>query len=667
MKTRFACFGLLALTLFCSIPVLAGESQDEFFARRFGLFIGANKGGPGRITLRYAQEDARAVKAVLEEMGGVLAEDSTLLIQPGREAFFLEMKDLGRRVMQAKSQFRRVEAIVYYSGHSDEESILLDGERVSYVEFREAVTSIAADVRIAILDSCASGSFTQAKGVRTRAPFLMDTAYDMKGYAFMTSSSADEASQESKRLRGSFFTRNLISGMRGAADMNLDGRITLTEAYQFAFDSTLEQTEKTTSGPQHPNYNIQMSGKGDVVITDISRSEELLLIKSDVGGKVYIHNRSNVLVVELNKPQGREVSIGLGEGDYRAILIADGTISEARFSLKPGKSQALGRERFERVEKIPTRARGDVLSPFLEFRGRRSGRWRIDIFGGAAGMNPSDLNLRTTIEEDLINFNLNTKYSYLRQIGEVTFFTSDIEGDLRPLRISIPWGFRLRRTLNDWLAVSVGLSGFWGSRVSSYKHSVSVVEAIGRQYIYFVNLTDFTLAAKGLVPAVGLHLGKNLNPRLRLEAHVGGGPVFAECRYSVSSEEAPTSDLGEYYETPYNGHLEEIGRGTGLALSAGASIFFSLGPRLGLFLDVGYAWQTITKVTGPGFNENNEGTLNWDDTWAIKFFSKDRDWGSLSFIYPSNYWPEEQDSNRVRPFKLDLSGTQVRIGFSYRL
>ena len=667
MKTGHIRFILLALAFSCSWPLTAMESQEEYFARRFGLFIGANKGGPGRITLRYAQEDARAVRAVLEEMGGVLADDSILLIQPGREAFFREMKELGRRVMQAKSQFRRVEAIIYYSGHSDEESVLLDGERVSYGEFREAVTSIAADVRIAILDSCASGSFTQAKGVRTRAPFLMDTAYDMKGYAFMTSSSADEASQESKRLRGSFFTRNLISGMRGAADMNLDGRITLTEAYQFAFDSTLEQTEKTTGGPQHPNYNIQMSGKGDVVITDISRSDELLRIKSDIGGKVYIHNRSNVLVVELNKPQGREVSIGLGEGDYRAILIADGYISEARFSLKPGKSQALGRDRFERVEKIPTRARGDVLGPILEFGGRRSDRWRLDIFGGAAGIDPSDLNQRAEIDEAVILFDLNTKYSYLRQTGEVTFFTSDIEGGLQALRISLPWGFRLRRSINDWLAVSAGLSGFWGSRVSSYKHSVSVVEAAGPQYVYFVNLADFTLAARALIPSVGLHLGKNLNPRLRLEAYVGGGPVFAECRYSVNCLEAPTSDLGEYYEVPINGHIEEKGRGTGLALSASAGLFLALGPRVGLFFDIGYAWQTVREVSGPGFDNSREGIMTWDGTWAMKSYSKVRDWGNLSFIYPSNYWPEEHQPRWARPFMLDLSGVQVRFGFSYRL
>ncbi|MGD8538948.1 MAG: hypothetical protein PVI66_09540 [Candidatus Aminicenantes bacterium] len=51
--------------------------------------------------------------------------------------------------------------------------------------------------------------------------------------------------------------------------MTQDGRVTLNEAYHFAFNETLAQTEKSLSGPQHPYYNIQMAGTGDVVMTDI--------------------------------------------------------------------------------------------------------------------------------------------------------------------------------------------------------------------------------------------------------------------------------------------------------------------------------------------------------------------------------------------------------------
>jgi len=74
-------------------------------------------------------------------------------------------------IERSRSTFRRVEVIFYYSGHSDEENILLGGERISYGEFKDAVMALKADVRIAILDSCASGAMTLPKGVIRKSPF----------------------------------------------------------------------------------------------------------------------------------------------------------------------------------------------------------------------------------------------------------------------------------------------------------------------------------------------------------------------------------------------------------------------------------------------------------------------------------------------------------------
>jgi uncharacterized caspase-like protein len=61
----------------------------------------------------------------------------------------------------------------------------------------------------------------------------------MRGYAFLTSSSPDEVAQESDHIGASFFTHYLVSGLRGAADVTGEGKVTLNEAYQFAFNETL--------------------------------------------------------------------------------------------------------------------------------------------------------------------------------------------------------------------------------------------------------------------------------------------------------------------------------------------------------------------------------------------------------------------------------------------
>ena len=50
--------------------------------RRLAMYIGSNDGGHGRVTLRYAEEDARSMAGVMLELGGVSGEDSLVLLAP---------------------------------------------------------------------------------------------------------------------------------------------------------------------------------------------------------------------------------------------------------------------------------------------------------------------------------------------------------------------------------------------------------------------------------------------------------------------------------------------------------------------------------------------------------------------------------------------------------
>jgi hypothetical protein len=350
------------LAFSCAVLLLASAWRPLAGAeaiRRLALVIGANDGGPGRERLRYAVSDAQAVIQVLENLGGVAADDSRLLVEPSRETLLWETGRLRQRIERLRPLHPRLEVFLYYSGHSDQDNLLLGREKVSYRELRDQLQSLAADVRIAILDSCASGSFIRAKGGQRRPPFLIDAANDMKGFAVMTSSSADEASQESERLRGSFFTRTLITGLRGAADASRDGRVTLSEAYQYAFNETLRQTEKTVHGPQHPSYNIQMSGTGDVVITEVRRGEAVLLLGREVAGRIFVHDQASALVMEFHKPRDAEMELGLGRGRYRLIAVSESGVREAEVELAAGEKRELGGEQFSPTEIIDAIARGD--------------------------------------------------------------------------------------------------------------------------------------------------------------------------------------------------------------------------------------------------------------------------------------------------------------------
>ncbi len=654
-----------------SAPAQAEASAvpDELLTRRLALLVGANRGGSDRAVLRYAVDDARAVGKVLEDMGGVRPGDARYLADPNRAELQEAIRSLAADVDKARKTSRRVEAIFYFSGHSDEESLFLGEERMPYAELRDLITALAADVRIAILDSCASGALTLPKGVIKRPPFLMDTAYDMKGVAFVASSSASEAAQESGRLGRSFFTHNLVSGMRGAADMNLDGRVTLNEAYQFAFDGTLVQTERTVAGAQHPSRHVQMSGTGDVVITEIRRSDAILVLDAGFAGRVFVHDGAGNLLVELNKAAGREVAIGLDAGGYRVFVVGDSGAMEAKVKLEDGKNRLLGRAEFARAARVPATVRGS--SPAAPFWGRASGKlgWRIELSGGLAAIDPADLNLRGSFDRMSGDFYGNDYMTYLVSQGQIASFTRTSDGGtLRPLQRSVPFDVRLRRSLNRWLDVSLGLSVLSGSRRSSVSNYYEVAELDGSTSIYLDSLDDYTLAVKGYLPAVGVHAGGNLSPSLRLEASLSGGPLFAECRYFFRYESnlpAPGDDGP--IDVLQNGSIDERGRGTAAAFHLGLKADYLLTRRTGVFVEGGYAFQSVRGVSGPGSRSDTGLRDTWEGEWAMKQKVQIEPWGTGRFLWPSNAWELfGGDWWRARDFKLDLSGFQLRIGVFFR-
>ena len=327
--SRFACLCLVLVSTVAS----AADPADTTSLRRFALIASSNDGGPHRTRLRFANSDGESVGRVLAGLGGVRDNDLILLGDATRSRLTQAFADLKSRVgHESRPQVRR-EVFVYFSGHSDEEGLLLGDERVTYRELRQWIDSVGADVRIAILDSCASGALIRLKGGVHKTPFLSDVSTQARGHAFLTASSADEAAQESDRVGAAYFTHFLLSGMRGAADANHDRRVTLNEAYQFAYNETLQRTETSRAGAQHPAYDIQLAGTGDLVMTDLHTSTSHLVLVRDLAGRIYVRDQIGRLIVETRKEPTYPVELGLDAGRYRVVLDHDGIISEGSIDL----------------------------------------------------------------------------------------------------------------------------------------------------------------------------------------------------------------------------------------------------------------------------------------------------------------------------------------------
>jgi hypothetical protein len=352
---------LAGLTLGLTGPsVASAENPATIAVQRFAMVVGSNDGGTDRVQLRYAHSDALAMGDVLVDLGGVAHQDRIVLTDPDRAA--LERAFTVMRQRLEASDAPRTEVVFYYSGHSDETGLLLGGEHYGYKELREDVSELPAEVRIGILDSCSSGAMVRGKGSVRRAPFLVDASNEVKGYAYLTSSSADEAAQEADRIEGSFFTHALVTGLRGAADMSRDGKVTFNEAYQYAFHATLRGTERTSYGPQHPGYDIQMAGSGDLVLTDLRTTTASLALADNLRGRTSIRDGEGRLMVELEKPEGTPVELGLAPGDYTLIVRQADRFAEEPFSLRDGGTTTLAAEDLSWSRGELARARGGSVT-----------------------------------------------------------------------------------------------------------------------------------------------------------------------------------------------------------------------------------------------------------------------------------------------------------------
>jgi hypothetical protein len=327
---------LLCLPLLCS----ALDSQPRT-PRRFLLAAASNDGGPDKIRLRYSGDDARNVVSVMRTLGRVREEDAVLLLEPDTAGFLSSLRDLSGRMAASRDSGRRVELVVYYSGHSDEDGLLLGSTHLPYSRLRRVLEGSPAEVRLAVLDACASGAALRSKGGVRRQAFRIEDAEGLRGQAFLTSSRAEEASQESDRIGGSFFTQAFLAGLRGAADADGDGRVTLLEAYRYAYEQTVERTSSTRSGAQHPEFDLDLSGSGDVVLTDLSQAGATLELGREMDGRLEVRDSSGAVVAQLVKAPGRPTSIGLPSGKMR-IVVADSASQRVRHvDLLPGSRTVL--------------------------------------------------------------------------------------------------------------------------------------------------------------------------------------------------------------------------------------------------------------------------------------------------------------------------------------
>jgi hypothetical protein len=290
----------------------AGAAAAE--TRRIAVVVGARAAPPGRAPLRYAHEDARRVSEVLVAFGGFAAADVKTLLDPRPEQL---LAVLDSELAQAGQRSTETFLFFYYSGHADDRAIFPAGLPLPLTALKDRLDDRRAALRVGLLDSCRGGGWTGSKGLSKVEPFDIDAAPLLaeEGSVLIASSSGQESAHEAEALEGSFFTHHWNAGLRGAADRGGDGVVTLGEAFEYARALTIRDTALVAPTPQHPSFQMKLSGRQDLPLTTVSRQRTTLVFDQQTGPVELVRLDDGLLVLET-PPGARKLRLGLPAGRY---------------------------------------------------------------------------------------------------------------------------------------------------------------------------------------------------------------------------------------------------------------------------------------------------------------------------------------------------------------
>ena len=496
-----SCAALLALT-----GVAAAQPEAKPAVATYALVVGSNAAGPGQTELKYAEDDARRVGAILTELGGYTSGSVDVVVHPTPDILRQRLDQLAARVKADTAAGRQVRVFFYYSGHARATAIDLGPAPLPLAELRQRLFSVPAALTVVVLDACQSGAFSRVKGATPAADFSFNSRQQLgaTGTAVLASSSDSELSQESEQLRSSYFTHHLLVGMRGAGDGNNDGSVSVDEAYRYAYHQTLIATAATAVGGQHVSLEVDLKGHGEVPLSFPRAATRAITLPASLEGQTLVQDkRAKAVVAETYKARGKAVRIAVAPGDYEVIVRHGGRLS--RCQLASGGEVDLARCTSERIVVEATKG-GGFERPL-----------RVTL-GATLGGEREDGYTRTLedfgFQEDVVSISSGLAITMTRQVhrylhvggslGQASSPRYSRETDVAPLRFG--WG------TTSALAVvegerAAGEAGFL-RRIAGFAR---LGAGIATARTKFVDQADVTTHERFWGPALGASAGVRLS------------------------------------------------------------------------------------------------------------------------------------------------------------
>lgn len=246
----------------------------------YGVVVGIgnykDEGIPG---LKYAREDAIAIYNILTDpkYGNFPKQNVKLLLD--EQATLTEIKS-AMGTFLARNAGEDDMVCIYFAGHGspeldptgkaddnlekfivpyDAKKDDLFGYGLSMDTIRKILDErIESKRAIFFIDSCYSGeaggrTFSRpdfgVRNITISEKFIEQLSGE--GRIIVTASKPDELSLETDELKHGLFTYYLVEGLKGKADLNADGVVTVDELYKYVYEQ-VEKKARQLGGTQHP-------------------------------------------------------------------------------------------------------------------------------------------------------------------------------------------------------------------------------------------------------------------------------------------------------------------------------------------------------------------------------------------------------------------------------
>ncbi len=237
-------------------------------------------------TLKYSVADAEAVYNVLITDAGFKKDNVLLLTDRTERKPTLRNIKYALGTFLARTAQKEDTVIVYFAGHGapdvDQRGLERDGLAKYLIpsdadpddlfstalpmdDLQTIFGRIEAERVVMFLDACYSG----AAGGRTFASrttratavddLFLERLTRSRGRAIVTASRPSELSIELPELGHGIFTYYLTEGLKGAADLNRDGIVSLQELYEYV-EQQVARKSRAVGGNQHPVMKGEMEG-----------------------------------------------------------------------------------------------------------------------------------------------------------------------------------------------------------------------------------------------------------------------------------------------------------------------------------------------------------------------------------------------------------------------